>query len=126
MRHGASVMKRYAQLAATLGERIEQGLYRPGDRLPSVRSLSEEHGVSISTVQQAYRVLEDAGLVEPRPKSGFFVPERRPQPAMPAMTRPAQRPVDVSQWDQVLEQVRHAPNISTYSMDWHGTRTIRS
>ncbi|MEL7938899.1 PLP-dependent aminotransferase family protein [Pseudomonas delhiensis] len=102
-------MKRYAQLASTLGERIEQGLYRPGDRLPSVRALSEEHGVSISTVQQAYRVLEDAGLVEPRPKSGFFVPERRPQPAMPAMTRPAQRPVDVSQWDQVLEQVRRAP-----------------
>ncbi len=102
-------MKRYAQLAATLGERIEQGLYRPGDRLPSVRALSEEHGVSISTVQQAYRVLEDDGLVEPRPKSGYFVPERRELPPMPAMTRPAQRPVDVSQWDQVLEQVRRAP-----------------
>ena len=102
-------MKRYAQLAQTLGERIEQGLYRPGDRLPSVRALSEEHGVSISTVQQAYRQLEDSGLVEPRPKSGFFVPEQRHLPALPAMTRPAQRPVEVSQWDQVLEQVRSAP-----------------
>lgn len=102
-------MKRYAELARTLGERIEQGLYRPGDRLPSVRSLSEEHGVSISTVQQAYRVLEDGGLVEPRPKSGYFVPAQRHIPALPAMTRPAQRPVDVSQWEQVLEQVRSAP-----------------
>jgi len=102
-------MKRYSQLAQTLGQRIEQGLYRPGDRLPSVRTLSEEYGVSISTVQQAYRVLEDSGLVEPRPKSGYFVPERRHIPALPAMTRPAQRPVEISQWDQVLEQVRSAP-----------------
>lgn len=102
-------MKRYSQLAQTLGQRIEQGLYRPGDRLPSVRALSEEHGVSISTVQQAYRVLEDRGLVEPRPKSGYFVPEQRHIPALPAMTRPAQRPVEISQWDQVLEQVRSAP-----------------
>ncbi|WP_435606735.1 PLP-dependent aminotransferase family protein [Pseudomonas knackmussii] len=102
-------MKRYSQLAQTLGQRIEQGLYRPGDRLPSVRTLSEEYGVSISTVQQAYRVLEDSGLVEPRPKSGYFVPEQRHIPALPAMTRPAQRPVEISQWDQVLEQVRSAP-----------------
>ncbi|SDI34826.1 aminotransferase-like domain-containing protein [Pseudomonas panipatensis] len=118
-------MKRYARLAATLGQRIEQGLYRPGDRLPSVRALSEEHGVSISTVQQAYRVLEDAGLVEPRPKSGFFVPEQRRVPALPAMTRPAQRPVDISQWDQVLEQVRTSPGDNLIQLG-RGTPDISS
>ncbi|HHF0277095.1 TPA: GntR family transcriptional regulator, partial [Pseudomonas aeruginosa] len=52
-------MTLYLQLAETLGSRIEQGLYRPGDRLPSVRAMSIEHGVSLSTVQQAYRLLED-------------------------------------------------------------------
>ena len=78
-------MKLYIKLAETLGERIEQGYYRPGDRLPSVRALSQEHGVSLSTVQQAYRILEDGGLVEPRPKSGYFVPPRRQAPALPAV-----------------------------------------
>ncbi|PEM35950.1 GntR family transcriptional regulator, partial [Bacillus wiedmannii] len=53
-------MTRYAALAALLSQRIEQGLYPAGDRLPSVRALSLEHGVSISTVQQAYRLLEES------------------------------------------------------------------
>jgi DNA-binding GntR family transcriptional regulator len=70
-------MTLYVNLAELLGARIEQGLYRPGDRLPSVRALSTEHGVSVSTVQQAYRVLEDSGLAVPRPKSGYFVSQRQ-------------------------------------------------
>ncbi|HCN46119.1 MAG TPA: GntR family transcriptional regulator, partial [Pseudomonas sp.] len=78
-------MTLYINLAELLGARIEQGLYRPGDRLPSVRALSLEHGVSLSTVQQAYRLLEDNGLVAPRPKSGYFVPQNRTLPALPAV-----------------------------------------
>ncbi|WP_161628440.1 PLP-dependent aminotransferase family protein [Pseudomonas cremoricolorata] len=103
-------MTLYMNLAQLLGARIEQGLYRPGQRLPSVRSLSVEHGVSLSTVQQAYRLLEDNGLVSPRAKSGYFVNEGRSQPALPAISRPVQRPVDISQWEQVLELVRSTPS----------------
>jgi DNA-binding transcriptional MocR family regulator len=55
-------MTLYVNLAELLGTRIENGFYRPGDRLPSVRALSVEHGVSLSTVQQAYR---DAGRQRP-------------------------------------------------------------
>jgi DNA-binding transcriptional MocR family regulator len=99
-------MTLYVNLAEMLGSRIENGFYRPGDRLPSVRALSVEHGVSLSTVQQAYRVLEDSGLALPRPKSGYFVPASRKVPALPEVGRPAQRPVDISQWDQVLELTR--------------------
>ncbi|WAH58623.1 PLP-dependent aminotransferase family protein [Pseudomonas silvicola] len=102
-------MTLYVNLAELLGSRIEQGFYRPGDRLPSVRALSAEHGVSLSTVQQAYRVLEDNGLAAPRPKSGYFVPSARQLPALPAVGRPAQRPVEISQWDQVVELVRSSP-----------------
>ncbi|CAI0901397.1 aminotransferase-like domain-containing protein [Serratia entomophila] len=102
-------MTRYARLAAILGQRIEQGLYPAGERLPSVRTLSQEHGVSISTVQQAYRLLEESHLVEARPKSGYFVRSRRPQAALPAVTAPVQRPVDISQWEQVLELIRNKP-----------------
>src|SRR3990167_6602815 len=102
-------MTLYINLAELLGTRIEQGLYRPGDRLPSVRALSLEHGVSLSTVQQAYRHLEDQGLATPKPKSGYFVPQARHQPALPMVSRMAQRPVDVSQWDQVLELISRPP-----------------
>src|SRR5476649_2222416 len=103
-------MTLYVNLAELLGSRIENGFYRPGDRLPSVRALSLEHGVSLSTVQQAYRLLEDIGLAAPKPKSGYFVPAERKSPALPVVTRPAQRPVDISQWDQVLDLIRAVPN----------------
>jgi DNA-binding transcriptional MocR family regulator len=102
-------MTLYVNLAELLGSRIEQGFYRPGDRLPSVRALSAEHGVSLSTVQQAYRVLEDNGLATPKPKSGYFVSSARNLPALPAVGRPAQRPVEISQWDQVVELIRSVP-----------------
>ncbi|WP_312687002.1 PLP-dependent aminotransferase family protein [Kosakonia sp.] len=95
-------MTRYQHLATLLGERIEQGLYRAGEKLPSVRSLSQEHGVSISTVQQAYLVLEKLQLITPQPRSGYFVAPRKAQPPVPAMSRPVQRPVEVTQWDEVL------------------------
>ncbi len=95
-------MTRYQHLATLLAGRIEQGLYRHGEKLPSVRSLSQEHGVSISTVQQAYQVLENLQLITPQPRSGYFVAPRKAQPPVPAMSRPVQRPVDVTQWDEVL------------------------
>lgn len=96
-------MTRYQHLANLLAERIEQGLYRQGEKLPSVRALSQEHGVSISTVQQAYQTLENQQLITPQPRSGYFIAPRKAQPPVPAMTRPTQRPVDVTQWDQVLD-----------------------
>lgn len=96
-------MTRYQHLANLLAERIEQGLYRQGEKLPSVRALSQEHGVSISTVQQAYQTLETLQLITPQPRSGYFIAPRKAQPPVPAMTRPTQRPVEITQWDQVLD-----------------------
>ncbi|KPA89967.1 transcriptional regulator with HTH domain and aminotransferase domain [Pseudomonas asplenii] len=109
-------MSLYVNLAELLGTRIEQGFYRPGDRLPSVRALSVEHGVSLSTVQQAYRLLEDNGLALPKPKSGYFVPASRELPALPIAGRPAQRPVEISQWDQVLDLIRAVPRKDTVQL----------
>ncbi|WP_312953090.1 PLP-dependent aminotransferase family protein [Superficieibacter sp.] len=94
-------MTRYQHLANLLAERIEQGLYRHGEKLPSVRTLSQEHGVSISTVQQAYQTLENLQLITPQPRSGYFVAPHKAQPPVPAMSKPVQRPVDITQWDQV-------------------------
>ena len=91
------------RLAEELSQRIDSGYYRSGDRLPSIRALSSEHGVSIATVQEAYGLLEDRGLAEVRPKSGYYVRPRPQAPLLPEISRPAQRPLEVSQWEQVLD-----------------------
>lgn len=46
-----------------------KGTYRPGERVPSVRSLSRQMQVSISTAVKAYFHLENMGLIEARPQS---------------------------------------------------------
>jgi len=63
----------YLQLADALADQIAAGTYRPGERIPSVRKLRDRFGVSLSTVLEACRVLEDRGLVQARPQSGHYV-----------------------------------------------------
>lgn len=79
---------RYQELADRLAELIRQGTYPPGKRLLSVRQTSQQQGVSISTVLQAYSVLESEGLIEARPQSGYYVraqrAERLPEPEISA------------------------------------------
>lgn len=79
----------YARIAANVGELIEGGVLRTGDRIPSVRRASRQHRVSMSTAVQAYLELENRGLIEARPKSGFFV-RQRPQQLLeePQTSRP--------------------------------------
>lgn len=63
----------HVELAARLADEIEQGLWAPGQRLPSVREMGRSCRVSITTVLAAYRALEDRRLIESRSKKGFFV-----------------------------------------------------
>lgn len=63
----------YLQIADAVAKLIADGVLRQGERTPSLRSVSHQHGVSMSTVVQAFLELESRGLVEPRRKSGFFV-----------------------------------------------------
>lgn len=68
---------------------MENGTLAVGSRAPSVRSLSRQLKVSISTVIAAYRLLEDRGRLQARPQSGFYVRAlRRENIAEPAMSRP--------------------------------------
>lgn len=64
---------RYKRLARDVEGRIRRGEFRPGDKLPSLRQLHRRLGFSLATVYQAYVDLENAGLIESRPKSGFYV-----------------------------------------------------
>jgi DNA-binding transcriptional MocR family regulator len=84
----------YEQIARRIARQIQEGTYRPGDRIPSVRQMSRQQEVSISTVLQAYLILENRGLIEARPQSGYYVraPEfdRLPEPEpLPAGTDPS-------------------------------------
>lgn len=63
----------YAQLIADLRGSIEDGTYKPGDKLPSVRQISELRRLSITTVLKAYHELEGLGLIVAHPQSGYFV-----------------------------------------------------
>src|SRR6476469_9129771 len=63
----------YLQLAEGLEKMIADEVLRIGDKLPSVRVLSEEYGISMGTAFQAYYHLEGSGLIEARPKSGYYV-----------------------------------------------------
>lgn len=80
---------RYLQLADTLAEAIRRGTLLPGSRLPSVRRCAQAHRVSINTVVAAYRQLEDRGLIEARPQSGFYV--RATLPALKKASAPSNR-----------------------------------
>ena len=82
-------MNLYERISGRLEEAMKVGALRPGDRLPSVRRLSERERVSVSTVLQAYLTLEARGLIEARPQSGHYVRWQRPATAEPPLSRPA-------------------------------------
>jgi DNA-binding transcriptional MocR family regulator len=64
---------RYRHLVEEIEQRIMSGTYRPGEKLPSIRRLHDQLSLSVSTVYHAYTELEALGLVEARPKSGYYV-----------------------------------------------------
>jgi DNA-binding transcriptional MocR family regulator len=66
-------MKRYEKFADDIAELIRTGILAPGQRVPSVRYASQTHGISPSTVFQAYYLLERRGMIRARPRSGYFV-----------------------------------------------------
>jgi len=63
----------YEKIADDIALQIKAEVYKGGEKLPSIRQLSRQRSVSVATVQKAYELLEDRRLVEPRPKSGFYV-----------------------------------------------------
>lgn len=84
----------YEGLAVRVQQQIQQGLFQPGERLPSVRKLAERESVSVSTVLAAYERLERQRLIEARPKSGYFVlHQAREQLSEPSVCCPPARPV---------------------------------
>lgn len=69
----------YQQLAADLKERIEQGVYLVGDKLPAERFIADEKNVSRTVVREAIIMLEVEGYVEVRKGSGIHVVSNQPR-----------------------------------------------
>ncbi len=81
-------MKIYRAVAQELGGMIRGGTLRPGDKLPSVRELSQTRGVSPTSVLHAYDTLVCEGLIDSRPRSGYYVSVRRPPAEAPRASAP--------------------------------------
>jgi DNA-binding transcriptional regulator YhcF (GntR family) len=67
------VVKLYEKLASRIEAQVRSGVFRLGERIPSVRQTSQQHRLSIKTVLHAYLLLESKGVIQSRPKSGYFV-----------------------------------------------------
>jgi len=97
----------YKQVALRISELIQHGTLRAGDRVPSVRRCSAQQNVSIATVMQAYRLLEDRGVIESRPQSGYYVRAQRwSLPPEPGMSKPTPHPVEVKVSELILQVVK--------------------
>ncbi len=100
---------RYQRLADDMAEAIASGLLRPGERLPSVRATCAQRGVSPSTVFQAYGLLEARGLIEARPRSGYYVrAPRKPARAKPPAATPRAHASPVALSDLAFQLLRAA------------------
>lgn len=64
---------KWRQVAAVITERIADGTYPPGTRVPSVVQLSAEFGIANVTAQKVVRALRDEGLIRTEPGMGSYV-----------------------------------------------------
>ncbi|MDU0967778.1 MAG: PLP-dependent aminotransferase family protein [Actinomycetaceae bacterium] len=109
----------YQYLADRLRDDLAAGVISPGERLPSKRRFAEHHGVSLVTVEAAYRTLLDEGFIEARERRGYFAAALR-QPgasATPAVTSLPPLPVPAGEstfpyatWSRTIREVLRDEN----------------
>lgn len=109
---GDETAYKYERIADDIDHLIECGAFQPGDRIPSVRKMSRARDVSISTVLQAYYLLEARGLIRARPRSGFYVRSDLPSDLPePEISSPVSDPTQVSMRELVsMVVLRDATN----------------
>ncbi|GLG01337.1 GntR family transcriptional regulator [Alicyclobacillus hesperidum subsp. aegles] len=70
---GRTPKKLYMQIADDMRRMIEQGLFQPGEKLPTLQALAAQFGCSRATVREALGALRGQGLVEFRHGNGTYV-----------------------------------------------------
>src|SRR4051812_10968563 len=105
----------YLKVARQIEDQIRKGALRTGDKVPSIRGLKRQQGVSVSTVLQAYFWLENQGWIEPRPQSGFYVripySDLAPEPAYDSKTTKPTNVGVIDVLDEVVQTVGNRANV---------------
>jgi DNA-binding transcriptional MocR family regulator len=109
----ANPVHRYEELAGHITALVDNGTLGPGARVPSLREIGRQRRASLSTALQAYRLLEDRGVIEARPRSGYVVAKCGPIGLeTPAPSSPPGKPVSVAVSSVVLKLLDHAADPS--------------
>src|SRR6266853_3501265 len=105
----ADPLYRYEELASFITGLVDKGTLQPGARVPSLRQISTQRQTSLSTALQAYRLLEDRGILEARPQSGFYVAKGGPGSLeTPTMSKPPGKATTVAVSGVALKLLEYA------------------
>src|SRR5687767_12243944 len=110
---------KYMEVADRIEIQIERKILKVCDKLLSVRALSKEQGISLSTAFQAYYLLESKGLIEARPQSGYYVKYSREHTLdIPQVCEPSDDAVPVSVDDMINSVYRdlNAKGVTNFSL----------
>lgn len=102
----------YQKIAGTIAWQIKTGVWKSGDKLPSLRTISHEKGVSLNTAIQAYCELEKDGLIISRPKGGYIVKYKPLRFSAPATTQPSIESTGKEDADLITEVYRSIEDMS--------------
>lgn len=105
----------YLEIAEKYEKYIRLGVLRDGDKLPSVRNVAGELGVNPNTVQRAYVLLEEKGLICSLPKKGAFVTytggssdgiaQARRENALKALTELKEQGITLDELNEMIKEV---------------------
>lgn len=63
----------FLQIADSISEKVMEGKYSPGEKIPSVRDLASEMGVNPNTVMRTYNELQAHGIIDNKRGVGYYV-----------------------------------------------------
>ena len=113
---GIYLMTLYQSLADRLQVLIRDQVYPVGSRLPGVRVLAEQQQVSVSTAVNACRELEQRGVLEARPRSGYYVRQPPVVREAPRVTTASRRPRRITGQERVLQILQSVNNPSVVNL----------
>jgi DNA-binding transcriptional MocR family regulator len=115
----------YVQIASSLEQQINNDTLKVGDKLPSIRMICRQHGVSMTTAQYAYYELEAKSLIEPRPQSGYYVSNSfRKKLAIPGVSRPESKPAMKTVTD-IIENSFHPTSEQNFTVFSRGVPAMK-
>lgn len=94
---------------------INNGIYKPGYRLPSVRQIKEQYALSISTVQSGFEHLMIRGLVESIPKSGYYVAYSAEVPKVNNFIQPFVRDATFAHHLHLTSSIRNEEKLTEFN-----------